>query len=113
MKIPVVLFVVLFVAGCATEKRYYPLADSGKRYYPAANRAPAATAAPQYEDPFVTEMRIKALRVVVARKKWQAGCLAMRQIDPFMTYDACRRVPELGDDRQIENEIYQGRRWGW
>lgn len=109
MKIPVVLFVVLFVAGCATEKRYYPLASGVS----AVSRVPASAVAPQYEDPFVTEMRIKALRVVVARKKWQAGCLAMRQIDPFMTYDACRRVPELGDDRQIENEIYQGRRWGW
>lgn len=110
MKIPVVLFVVLFaVVGCAGSKKHY-LPASGVS---AVNRAPVTASTPRYEDPFVTEMRIKALRVVAARKKWQAGCLAMRQVDPFMTYGDCRRVPELGDDRHIENEIYQGRRWGW
>lgn len=98
MKIPVVLFVVLFVAGCATEKRYYPLADSGKRYYP------AATIQKKEVDPKVAIAYQIGRQMYREMQSWQEQCAALRAGAPIF-YPQCREI--IGDDRDIPRK-YQG-----
>lgn len=101
MKIPVVLFVVLFaVVGCAGSKKHY-LPASG------VSRVPAAAAAPRYEDPSVTIARALARQTAIDRARWQRACLELRSSDPYATYADCRRV--FGDDRNIGYDDGYGR----
>lgn len=92
MKIPVVLFVVLFVAGCATEKRYYPLADSGKRYYP------AATIQKKEVDPKVAIAYQIGRQMYRDQQSLKQQCEALRSGAPVFT-PTCREI--FGDDRDI------------
>lgn len=95
--------ILLLLAGCGTTtkqvvRRSEILSPTGQ---------PIVAVRPQYvvpreeEDPLVAQARAIGRQQAQARERWKAACLALRQGDPYATYNTCRQV--LGDDRNLSS----------